>query len=214
MEVFKAQLKAILRAAVSSKNFRLMIPMITTLEEVAETKKILNGIERDLERDKIPYNKNYKFGIMVEVPSVVMQISDFAQEVDFFSIGTNDLIQYLLACDRGNEKVANIFRYSNPAVLKAIKTIIDAAEIHGIEVSMCGEMASDIQSIPVLIGMGLKSFSVPPRYTNELKKIICSLSFAECKELADQILLMKNIEEIEELVLKWNKEKLPDFFNT
>lgn len=210
LEIFKTQLRAIFRAGYYSKNLYLMIPMITNIEEIIEAKRIIREVLDELKEQNIEHNNNFKFGIMVEVPSIIFNIDNFAKECDFFSIGTNDLIQYILACDRGNEKVAYLFKYSNPAVLKALKIIIDAANRNNIEVSMCGEMASDIKSVPVLIGLGLKRFSISPIYTDELKKIICSIRYDDCKKLADKILQKKFISDIDEEIDNFFKKYLPD----
>ncbi|MCX8059245.1 MAG: phosphoenolpyruvate--protein phosphotransferase [Spirochaetes bacterium] len=210
LEIFKTQLRAILRAGYYSKNLYIMIPMITNIEEVIEAKKIIKEVLETLRKQNIEHTEKYKFGIMVEVPSIIFNLDNFAKECDFFSIGTNDLIQYLLACDRGNEKVAYLFKYSNPAVIKALKIIIDAAHRNNIEISMCGEMASDVKSVPILIGLGLKNFSISPIYTNELKKIICSIRYEDCKKLVETILQKKYISEVEEEINKFFSKYLPD----
>lgn len=209
-QIFKSQLRAILRASYGVKNVGIMIPMIATLEEILETKKILKECENELETEGIPYNKNYKFGIMIEIPAAVLNSEEFAKHVDFFSIGTNDLIQYLLAVDRGNEQVAYLFKYSNPTVLKALEIVINNANKKGIEVAMCGEMASDVYSIPLLIGMGLRKFSVSPKYITELKKIITSVTYKECKQLYDKVKVMCKIEMVEKETHEWMKKRFPD----
>ncbi len=212
IEIFKDQLRAILRAAADHKNLEIMIPMIATLEEIKESKRILREVEKELDEKGIKHNKDYKFGIMVEIPAAVVSARDFAKEVDFFSIGTNDLIQYLLACDRGNEKVAYLFRYSNPTVLKTIKNVIDDGHEEKIKVSMCGEMASDIHSIPILLGMGLTTFSVPPKYITIVKKIVSSTTYKECKELYENVAELNLCDDIHNVVDKWLHKKFSEFF--
>jgi|YNPMSStandDraft_1061717.scaffolds.fasta_scaffold00006_91 phosphotransferase system enzyme I (PtsI) len=212
IEIFKTQLRAILRAGANSKNLYIMIPMITNIEEVIQAKKIIKEVQEELDKEKINYAKNFKFGIMIEVPSILFNIEPFLKECDFFSIGTNDLIQYLLACDRGNEKVAYLFKYSNPSVIRALKFIIENAEKNKIELSMCGEMASDIKSIPVLLGLGLRKFSISPIYTGELKKVICSVKYSDCKKLTENILQLKYIEQIDEKIEEFFKNHLYDFY--
>ncbi|MEJ5273478.1 MAG: phosphoenolpyruvate--protein phosphotransferase [Spirochaetota bacterium] len=206
-KLFLEQIRSILRAAYNSKNLKIMIPMVSNYEEIIETKKLFKQAIEELEKENIPFCKNFKLGIMFEIPSVYYILDELAKEIDFISIGTNDLIQYILACDRGNEKVAYLFRYSNPSVLRFLNDTIKKAIKLGLEVSMCGEMASDIYSIPLLLGMGLRRFSIPPSSFMLVNKLINNISLKECEKLTEEILKLISTYEIEEKVNKWIKER-------
>lgn len=206
-KLFLEQIRSILRAAHNSQNLKIMIPMVSNYEEIIETKKLFNQAIEELEKENIPFCKNFKLGIMFEIPSVYYILDELAKEIDFISIGTNDLIQYILACDRGNEKVAYLFRYSNPSVLRFLNDTIKKANKLGLEVSMCGEMASDIYSIPLLLGMGLRRFSIPPSSFMLVNKLINNISLKECEKLTEEILKLVSTYEIEEKINKWIKER-------
>ncbi|HEX2385778.1 MAG TPA: phosphoenolpyruvate--protein phosphotransferase, partial [Candidatus Binatia bacterium] len=170
-EIFKTQLRAILRAGAYGL-VRLLIPMVTSLEEILRVKEILAEVKDELERDGAPYDRQMELGIMVEVPSVVHLVSRLVREVDFLSIGTNDLIQYILAVDRGNPKVAGLYEPLHPAVLAALTEVIDGAKKQGKRVGMCGEMAGDPLCTVLLLGMGLEEFSMGSLFIPVVKKII------------------------------------------
>lgn len=206
-KLFLEQIRSILRAAYGAKNLKIMIPMVSNFEEVLETKKLFSQAVQELEKDNIPYCKNYKLGIMFEIPSILYILEDLAKEIDFISIGTNDLIQYLLACDRGNEKVAYLFKYSNPSILRFLNETIKKANQLRLEISMCGEMASDIYSIPILLGMGLRRFSIPPSSYMLVNKLIHSVNIKECEELASEVLNLISSEEIENKINQWVKDR-------
>jgi phosphotransferase system enzyme I (PtsI) len=172
IEIFKTQLKAILKASGISPNIQILLPMISTFEEIKKAKEIIKEVKGKMKEENIPYNEEIKLGIMIEVPSSAIISDILAEEVDFFSIGTNDLIQYLLAVDRNNEKVNYLYNYFDISVLRVIKEIIKNAKSKGIKVSMCGEMASDINAIPNLIEYGLDEFSVDPNWILKVKKRI------------------------------------------
>ncbi|NLO87030.1 MAG: phosphoenolpyruvate--protein phosphotransferase [Firmicutes bacterium] len=183
--LFKTQLRAILRAGVSGNPW-IMLPMVATLDEVRRTKALLREVEAELEAEGIPFTRDYKLGIMIEIPSAAVQADHFAREVDFFSIGTNDLIQYTLAVDRMNEKVSYLYDPFNPAVLRLIEQVIQAGHRHGIFVGMCGEMAGEPLATPLLMAMGLDEFSMSASSIPQVKAVIRSLDIARCRELWQQ----------------------------
>ncbi|MBI4650206.1 phosphoenolpyruvate--protein phosphotransferase [Candidatus Desantisbacteria bacterium] len=205
IEMFKTQLKAILRASIL-KNLRIMFPMISGLDELIKVKAILNEVKNDLRKKRIPFDENIKVGAMIEIPSAAMIADILAREVDFFSIGTNDLIQYTLAVERANEKVAYLYDPLHPAVLRLIKLVIDAAGKYNIDVSMCGEMASDPSAVMILTGMGLKELSMSPVIIPEIKKIIRATSFKEAGTLTEKALHLVSSEKVEKLVNNAVKE--------
>lgn len=170
-DIFKTQLRALLRAS-SYGNIHIMFPMISSLEEFFEAKKLLNVCMTELENENVPFNKEIKTGIMVEIPSAAVMADEFAKHVDFFSIGTNDLIQYTLAADRMNENVSYLYNPMHPAVLRLIKMTIDAAHSQGKWCGMCGEMAGDETAIPTLLEYGLDEFSMSASSILTAKKII------------------------------------------
>ena len=198
-EMFKIQLRAILRASVYG-NLAIMFPMISTIDELRSAKDLLEECKKELDLKNIPYNREIKVGIMVEIPAVAIMADKFAKECDFFSIGTNDLIQYTLAAERGNSKIANIYTKNHPAVIKLIKYTIDAAHNNGIFCGMCGEAASNIHYIPLLIGLGLDEFSMNSSAILETKKIITNLTKKQCEILAEKILKASSDKEVEQIL--------------
>ena len=186
-DIFKTQLRAILRAS-QYGNLKIMFPMISSVEEVRKSKKILEDVKKELKNEKVPFKENVEIGIMVEVPSAAVIADAFAREVDFFSIGTNDLTQYTLAVDRTNERVTYLFNELHPAVLHLIKNVIDAAHSKGIWTGMCGEMAGKPIATPILLGLGLDEFSMSSMSIPEVKKIIRSIKISDARELAKEAL--------------------------
>ena len=187
VDIFTTQLRAVLRASAYG-NIRIMIPMITSVTEVQAVKKIINGICRDLDKKDIKYDKDIKIGVMIETPAAAIMADVLAHEVDFFSIGTNDLTQYTLAVDRGNENVTYLYYALNPAVIRSIKHIIECAHNAGIEAGMCGEAAADERMIPLLLNFGLDEFSVTVSRVLETRKEIASWSSKEVKEITENVM--------------------------
>ncbi len=197
-EIFIPQLKAILRANVHG-NVHILVPMISTLRELHEFKKVLQVAKNLLHKEGKKFNPDIKIGIMVEVPSVAIMADVFAREVDFFSIGTNDLLQYTLAVDRGNRRIAHLYSHFNPALLHLIQLILDAGKKANIPVSMCGEMAGDLVAVPLLLGMGLRQFSAATLAIPEVKNVIRNVSLKDCQELYKEVKRKKTTLEIQKV---------------
>jgi len=206
-DIFKVQLRAILRASVHGK-LKLMYPMISGIEELKQANGILNDARNELLKEGIPFDKNLEVGAMIEVPSAAMTADLLAEEADFFSIGTNDLIQYSLAVDRANEKVAYLYEPAHPAVLRLIKNIIDSAHEAGIWVGMCGEMAGEPALILLLLGLGLDEFSIPPLLVPEAKYIIRSVTMEQVRGITKKALRLSTGKEVEEFAQAKLKEVL------
>jgi phosphotransferase system enzyme I (PtsI) len=202
--LFKVQLRAILRASYYG-NLAIMFPMIASVKELVDAKKVVEDVKKELREKNILFNENIKIGIMIEIPSAAIMAEELAKECDFFSIGTNDLIQYTLAVERGNEKVASLYTHFHPAVIRLIKYVIDSAHNNGIICGMCGEAAGDSLYIPLLVGMGLDDFSMNANKILESRKLVRSLDYSECKTLADEVLKMVHREEIKEKLNKFGK---------
>jgi phosphoenolpyruvate-protein phosphotransferase (PTS system enzyme I) len=199
VEIFKTQLRAILRAS-SYGNVKMMYPMIATLQELRAANQILAEVKQQLSREHIPFNVKMEVGIMVEIPAAAVLADQFAKEIDFFSIGTNDLIQYTMAADRMSEKVAYLYQPFNPAVLRLIQGVIAAAHKEGKWVGMCGEMAGDLTAIPVLLGMGLHEFSMSASSILPARSLIRQLEQREAHRIAQAVLEMDDAEEIKNYV--------------
>lgn len=190
--VFKAQLRAILRASAFG-DVRIMYPMIISLEELEEANAVLECCKQELMEEGVLYNDRIPVGMMIETPASVILIEEFASRVDFFSIGTNDLTQYMLAVDRGNQKIAHMYNSYHPAVLRAIKVIIDAAHKNNIKVGMCGEFAGDVNATKLLLGMGLDEFSMAIGQMAKVKECIRTITLEEAIEYADKVLNSNHI---------------------
>ncbi len=202
-DIFKVQLRAILRASVHG-NLKVMYPMISGIEELKQANKILEEAKFELKKKGLAYNDKIEVGVMIEVPSAAMTADILAKEASFFSIGTNDLIQYSLAVDRVNEKVAYLYEPAHPAVLRLIKNIIDAAHKAGVKVGMCGEMAGEPSFALILLGLGLDEFSMPPQVIPEIKYIIRAVSLKKAQEFAHEAMQLCTGTEVE----KFTQSKL------
>ncbi|MEK4339960.1 phosphoenolpyruvate--protein phosphotransferase [Brevibacillus sp. FSL L8-0710] len=200
-ELFLTQLRAILRAS-HYGSVKLMYPMIATLEEWRAANRLLAEAKETLARAGIPFDPAIEVGLMIEVPAAALASELFARDADFLSIGTNDLIQYTLACDRMNEQVSGLYQPFHPAILRLIRQVIDAAHRYGRRVSMCGEMASDPLAIPLLLGMGLDGFSMSASSVLAARELINQLSFEEMKELAEAALKLEGQEQVKALLLE------------
>ena len=202
-DLFKVQLRAILRAS-SYGNVAIMLPMISSIEELRKSKEIIEEVKQELKTKNIKFNENIEVGIMVEIPSSAVMADEFAKECDFFSIGTNDLIQYTIAVERGNEKVANLYTHFNPAVIRLIKSAIDGAHKNGIICGMCGEAAGDVNFIPLLVGLGLDEFSMNANKILKARKLITTLELKDCKKLANEVLQLTSTEEVKKVLEKFS----------
>lgn len=206
--IFIAQIKAILRAAAFG-NINLLIPMISCVEEIIGVKSCIDRAVIELESEDRIFNKDIPLGIMIEVPSAVMMAQELAGHVDFFSIGTNDLIQYSMAIDRRNRRVAHLYQALNPAVLKMIRLVVDAATENNIELFMCGEMAGDAINIPVLLGLGLTNLSMNAGAIPVIKKMIRSVDVSKARKDVQIILGFQTVQEIVDYIQKEYRDLLP-----
>lgn len=200
-DIFKTQLRALLRASYYG-NLKIMFPMIANLQELREAKSILEECKEELRKESIAFNENIKVGIMVEIPSAAIMSDVLAKEVDFFSIGTNDLIQYTIAVDRMNEKVSYLYDFFNPAVLRLINNVIVNGHKEGKFVGMCGEMAGKKELIPLLLGMGLDEFSMSASSVLKAKKLITELNYEDCKKIVSKVMEMGTAEEVKAFLEK------------
>lgn len=210
-QIFKRQLRALLRASVFG-TMRIMFPMISGTKELEEALAIVNEVKANLTSENIPFDDDIEIGIMIEVPSAAMTSDILAKKVDFFSIGTNDLVQFTLAVDRGNERVAYLYQTFHPGVLRLIRQTIDNAHQNNIPVSLCGEMGGDPLAAVVLLGLGLDSYSMSSMMIPQIKQIIRSTSVYEAQQLVGTIMEYDTPEKIEEYVRKWMNERF-DFFS-
>jgi phosphotransferase system enzyme I (PtsI) len=198
-EVFRTQLRGLFRAGLYG-DLWVLLPMISTLDEVRRFRAFAAEVAAELEADGLPFQRDYKLGVMIEVPSAALTADLLAKEVDFFAIGTNDLIQYAMAVDRNNEHVADLYQPLHPAILRMMRFVLDAAEKEGIEVEICGEMASDPRMAPLLVGMGLRRLSMGPRLVPTIKTMIRDFDSRELGELAARCLELPSAAEVEACV--------------
>ena len=210
-DVFKIQLKAILRAS-SLKNVKILIPMITEIEEVGEIKLLLKEVKEELRTKRIQFDENIPLGVMIEVPAAAAITDLLVKEVDYLSIGTNDLIQYYLAVDRSNEFVSYLYKPLHPSILRLIKFIIETAQKEGKEIAVCGEMAADPVTAIVLLGFGLRHFSMNPIFIPRIKKALRSVEYKNVKKIVQKAMTLKTAQEIEECIIERILVKYPNAF--
>lgn len=208
-KLFKTQIRALLRAS-AHKNIKVMLPMITSIQEIRRSKKLIECCKDELRNEGKEFDNDLNVGIMIEVPSAAVMAEEFAEEVDFISIGTNDLIQYLLAVDRGNEIVSPLYKEFHPAVIRTLYKIIHSGKMGEARVSICGEMAADILATPLLVGMGLDSMSVSAATIPHIKKIIRTISYSDAKSLAEECLKFKTEKEVSDRLLEYFKVHFVD----
>ncbi|MCC6149245.1 MAG: phosphoenolpyruvate--protein phosphotransferase [Planctomycetes bacterium] len=206
--LFTTQVRAILRAGLLGPT-RMMLPMISGIEEFRQAKELIEGVKADLTREGIDFRKDMPVGMMVEVPSAAIAIDSFIEDAAFFSIGTNDLVQYTIAVDRNNQHVANLFRHTHPAVLRLIKGVIAAGRAANKPVSVCGEMASEARFALLLLGFGLREFSVGPQSIPELRTILSRLTVAEAEQLSEQVMKMGHCGDIDRVLQDAEEKFLP-----
>ena len=195
IDIFKTQLRAILRASAVG-NIKIMFPMISRLEELRGAKAVLAECHQELRRSGVPLDEEIEVGAMIEIPSAAICANVLATEVDFFSIGTNDLIQYTLAVDRVNEKIAHLYEPTHPAILRLLRMIAEAAHAHHIWVGVCGEMAGDVALVPLLLGLGMDELSAGATSVPRVKRAVQSLAIPECRELVEETLKLNTSSEI------------------
>ncbi|MBN1154018.1 phosphoenolpyruvate--protein phosphotransferase [candidate division KSB1 bacterium] len=208
--VFKSQLRAILRASVLG-NIKILLPMISCMDEVMRAKAIINEVKRDLRNEGISFDESIGYGAMIEVPSAAIIADLIAKEVEFLSIGTNDLIQYTLAVDRGNEHISYLYNNYALAVLRLIQKVINAGHEQGVWVGMCGEMAADPKMTMLLVGMGLDELSVTPSILPEIKTIIRSISLKETRHIAEKVFKQTSSRDAEKFITKVTQKRFSDF---
>ncbi|EAQ82543.1 phosphoenolpyruvate--protein phosphotransferase [Blastopirellula marina] len=209
ISLFRTQLRAVLRASMIGE-IHVMFPLVSTLHELRQAKMLLTDIMEDLDEEGIPYDRNLKIGMMVEVPSSVIMLDHFAKEVDFISIGTNDLVQYTLAVDRSNKEVAALYNNCDPAVLRLIEMTVRLAKEADIKTTLCGQMGGNPIYAMLLIGLGLRSLSITPSAIPEIKKVCRSVSLAQCEEVARRVREMENAREIKRYLREEVRRAVPE----
>jgi phosphotransferase system enzyme I (PtsI) len=212
LTLFKTQLRAILRASAFG-NVSIMFPMVSTLLELRQCKMILAEVKEDLEEEGLAFNASIPVGTMVEVPSAAVLADCLAREVDFFSIGTNDLIQYTLAADRTNQEVASLYSAGDPAVLRLIDHVVKAARTHDVDVNVCGEMSGEPIYTMLLLGLGLRQLSVTPHNIPEIKKIIRSITLVEATQVCQEAMRLETARDVNNYLREQTRRVLPEVVN-
>ena len=208
VEFFKIQLRAILRASVN-RNIRIMYPMISTFEEIKRANAVFEEVQKELKKEKVKFDDHVQVGIMVETPSAAIMSQQLAAHVDFFSIGSNDLTQYVLAVDRGTERVSHLFDHFHPAVLRLIKQVVDAGHKAHIWVGICGELGADPLAIPLLIGLGIDELSMSPVAIPRAKMVLRALTVPECEKIAARALKFRGAGEVKKFLKRTISKKFP-----
>jgi phosphotransferase system enzyme I (PtsI) len=207
--LFRTQLKAILRASAAG-NISVMFPLVSTLLELKHAKMLLSEAREDLEEEGVEFDRGIKVGMMVEVPSAVMMLDRFVEEVDFFSIGTNDLIQYVLAVDRSNKDVASLYTAADPAILRMINMAVATATKHEVPISMCGQMCGNALYTMLLLGMGLRSLSVTPAAIPEIKQVCRRVTLDSCRRVAERALELEAARDVKTYLKEELSKVLPE----
>ena len=209
LPLFKTQLRAILRASVYG-DARVMFPMVSTVMELRQCRSLLREVQEDLEEAGVPYKSDILIGTMIEVPSAALVADVLAKQVNFFSIGTNDLVQYTLAADRNNETVADLYSAADPAVLRLIAMVVKAAAAAKVEVTVCGEMSGEPRYTALLLGLGIRSLSSTPRKIPELKRVVRALTVPDAEKLAAEALRLETAREVNAFLSAHLRRTLPD----
>ncbi|MBE0701200.1 MAG: phosphoenolpyruvate--protein phosphotransferase [Acholeplasmataceae bacterium] len=191
LDLFKTQIRAMLRASIYGQ-LKIMFPMVATKSEVVNAKRIVDDVKRDMDIQGIAYSPDVQIGVMIEIPSSALMADSLAKEVDFFSIGTNDLIQYVMAADRTSQDLMYLYQPFHPVILRLIKMVADAGRKHGIQTSVCGEMASDLRAVPILLGLGVQQLSMTPSQILKTRKLIASMNHTDMEKLALRVLKFDN----------------------
>lgn len=202
-DVFKSQITSILKAS-RHGNVKMMFPMISTVEELEECIALVDEAKKELEAKRIPFDPDMEIGTMIEVPSAAILSDALADMVDFVSIGTNDLVQYVLAVDRGNGRISHLYRADSPAVLRLVKMVVDNCHKKGVLVGVCGQIASEVDMLPLLVGMGCDSLSMPPLSAGRVKERLGRLDKPDCEKLLNNVLSMNSHEKVAEMLKEFN----------
>jgi phosphotransferase system enzyme I (PtsI) len=208
-EFFQTQLRAILRAACYGQ-VRILFPMITTLEEMRKVRRLMRRVQQDLDKRNVPYGKEVQLGLMLEVPAAAVAIQNLLTTVDFVSIGSNDLVQYLMAADRDNPKVAHLCQPLSPPVLKVLQSVIGACNRAGVPVTLCGEMAGRPRAFLLLFAMGLRQFSMSAAFIPSIKELLTHLTVRKTRELLDRVLRMKTAGQIQGYLSRQLRDLCPN----
>jgi len=207
-KIFKIQLRAILRAG-GHGNLKIMYPMISGIDELRQANRLLEEAKEDLKKRKIVFDEKMEAGCMIEVPSAALTCDILARETDFFSIGTNDLIQYSLAVDRVNEKIAYLYEPAHPAIIRLLKAIIDTGHREKLKVGMCGEMAGEVHFALLLLGLGLDEFSTSGVAIPELKRLIRSITLVQARKAVDEVMRLTSGKEVENFLKRRIRKLVP-----